>query len=156
MGEETRIYYGAWDPRGWEGSPPRGGVGIATLPRDRFAELMVDPTTTGSGNYQMQTTVSSFLTSALRVEGAPQRFFVNADGLGPDAMLKIELLDHRLQPLENYSGTQAAVVRTSGFQTPIVWNGKAALTDLPDRIRLRVTFAGAKKFDLRFSALYVQ
>ena len=36
VGDETWIYYGAWDPRNWESSPPRGGVGIAVLPRDRF------------------------------------------------------------------------------------------------------------------------
>lgn len=32
IGAQTLIYYGAWDPRNWQGAPPRGGVGIATLP----------------------------------------------------------------------------------------------------------------------------
>ena len=37
IGDQTFVYYGAWDPRK-TGSSPRGGVGIGTLPRDRFAE----------------------------------------------------------------------------------------------------------------------
>lgn len=155
VGERTLIYYGAWDPRNWENAPPRGGVGIATLPRDRFGHLVVDKTTTGPGNYQMTTTVSSFMTKSLTIDrGASPRFFANADGLGEEAVLKIELLDSRLGPLAKYSGMNAAIVRTSGFQTPILWNGQSEPNDLPDQIRVRVTFEGRKKADIRFSAIY--
>ena len=42
VGEQTFIYYGAWDPRHRESVPARGGVGIAVLSRDRFGELVVE------------------------------------------------------------------------------------------------------------------
>ncbi len=155
-GAETRIYYGAWDPRGWQGSPPRGGVGIATLPRDRFAELVVDTTTTGDGNYQMPATESRLMTASLELEDGIRQFFINADGLSDEATLKVELLNHRLQPLPGYGGAAAAVVRNNGFQTPLSWGGKTELDDLPDRIRIRVTFSGKHKTNARFSALYVR
>jgi len=157
VGDQTLIYYGAWDPRHWQGSPPRGGVGIARLPRDRFAVLSVDKTTTGKGNYQMPETQSEFLTAAIPLKGKdPQRFFVNADGLGAEASLKVELLSSNAVPLPEYSGENAAIVKTSGFQTPVLWNGRQEIENLPDRIRLRVTFEGQKKTEIRFSAMYVR
>ncbi len=157
VGDRTYLYYGTWDPRAWRNSPPRGGVGIALLPRDRFAELMVDETTTGDGNYQMPQTVSEFVTAAIPCENdAARRFYVNADGLGDSALLKVELLDHRAVPIPEYSGTNAAVVRQSGFQTPIIWNHREALEDLPERIRIKMTFDGDSKTDIRFSALYIR
>ena len=157
INNQTCIYYGAWDPRNWQGSPPRGGVGIATLPRDRFATLRVDETTKGKGNYQMTKTRSEFLTAAVNLKGkGPHRFYANADGLGKNASLKIELLNHNTIPIPEFSGKNAAILHKSGFQTPIQWNRKTDINDLPERIRVRVTFDGNQKTNLRFSALYVQ
>ncbi|HRX77603.1 MAG TPA: hypothetical protein P5307_01010 [Pirellulaceae bacterium] len=156
IGDKTLIYYGAWDPRGWEQSPPRGGVGIATLPRDRFADLVVDKTTEGSGDYQMRTTASRFLTTALPIKAGTRRFYVNADGLSEDARLRIELLDNELSALPALSGASAAIVSQSGFQTPIVWNGKHEIEGLPDRVRLQVTFEGISNTHIHFNAIYVQ
>jgi len=157
IGDQTFVYYGAWDPRHWQGSPPRGGVGIVTLPRDRFATLRVDETTKGKGDYQLPKIKSEFLTKAVNLDGKKShRFFVNADGLSEDAHLKIELLSYNAIPLPGYSGKNAALLSKSGFQTPIQWNGKTDIKDLPDRIRVRVTFEGKQKTNIRFSALYMQ
>jgi len=51
IGDQTFIYYGAWDPRptGRVKTPPRGGVGIAVLPRDRFGDLVVEEAGKGRG-----------------------------------------------------------------------------------------------------------
>lgn len=157
VNEQTLIYYGAWDPRVWESSPPRGGVGIATLPRDRFADLIVDSTTEGSGDYQMKKTVSSFMTRSLTIDNAaPRQFYLNADGLHDSATLRIELLDHEMNPLPAYSGRHTAIVSNNGFQTPIVWGSRSLIENLPDRIRLRVTFDGSRKSRIRFNALYIR
>lgn len=155
VGDKTYIYYGAWDPRSWQKAPPRGGVGIATLPRDRFADLVVDKTTKGTGNYQMQKTASEFITKSLRINGE-RKLFVNADGLGDDATLKVELLSHALKPLPAYSGRNAAIVRKSGLQTLMHWNGNHLVGDLPDRIRVKVTFQGKQNTRIHFSAMYVR
>ena len=156
VGDETWIYYGAWDPRSWESSPPRGGIGIAVLPRDRFADLVVDESTKGPGDYQMEETVASFLTQSIEIEEGVRRFFVNAAGLGENARLKIELLDHLLQPLAGFSGEHAASVSTNGFQTPVRFGGRAEVAGLPERVRTRVTFEGRKRSDIRFSAMYIR
>jgi hypothetical protein len=98
---------------------------------------------------------SEFVTAAVAVTPAT-RFFLNADGLGPDAALRIELLDERERPVVGYSGPDAAVVRQSGSQTPITWPATPSATPLPEHTRLRVVFAGRKNTAIRFSALYVR
>jgi hypothetical protein len=156
IGTQTFIYYGAWDPRRREGTAPRGGVGIAVLPRDRFADLVVEEAGRGRGDYQLPEITSEFVTAAVPIpRGGAPRFYLNADGLGEAAALQVELLDELERPLRGYSGAEAAVVRESGFQTPVVWSGKSAPAELPDRIHLRVVFAGARRAEIRFSALYL-
>jgi hypothetical protein len=152
VGDKTYIYYGAADPRTWTPGdkpiPPRGGVGLVTLPRDRFGDLRVRDYGEGA---------SEFVTSSINVKGkGARKLYLNADGLGTDAVLKVELLTHDEQPLKGYSGKDAATVTQSGFQTPLTWNGKEAVKGLPERFRIKVSFDGAKKADIRFSALYVQ
>jgi len=155
IGEQTLIYYGAWDPR--HGGDPRGGVGIVTLPRDRFGYLAVSEKTKGKGDYQTAEIVSEFMTSPVELEGdGPHRFYINADGLGEDATLRVQLLAHNGAPLPEFSGDNAAIVRDSGFQVPVVFKGKAAASGLPDRVRVKVTFEGEKNKDIRFSAMYVR
>ena len=157
IGGKTYIYYGAWDPRNWRKSPRRGGVGIATLPRDRFGDLRVDLRTQGKGNYQMRKTESSLLTKAVTLKsGSPHLVFINASGLGKDARVKVELLDAKLRPLPKYSGKNAAIIESSGFQTRVAYNGNTWLYNLPNRIRLRVTFEGKRKTDIRLSAIYLK
>jgi hypothetical protein len=84
IGDQTFIYYGAWDPR--QRGAARGGVGIATLPRDRFGDLVVELAGKGPGDYQLPEITSELVTAALPVSGkGSHRIFVNADGLGSDA-----------------------------------------------------------------------
>lgn len=157
IGDQTFVYYGAWDPRGWEGAPPRGGVGIVTVPRDRFGDLVIDPTAIGSGDYQVPDLAGSFVTAAVPLKKASvQRFYLNADGLGQNAALKVELLDKHLKPLPGWSGREAAIVRQNGFQAPIAWAGKTDLRGLPEQVRLRVTYEGREATSIRFSALYIR
>lgn len=150
VGDKTFLYYGAADPRTWTAGdkpiPARGGVGVAILPRDRLGDLRVRDY--GEGE-------SEFITTKVPGRGGP-RFYVNADGLGEDASLRVELLTADEQPVSGYSGARAAVVRQSGFQVPVLWSGQEATTGLPDDVRIKVTFTGARKTDIRFSALYVQ
>ncbi len=149
IGEETFIYYGAWDPRHWQNKPERGGVGIAVLPRDRFGALMVDESGKGPGDYQLPEITSEFVTASVPMKG-PQRFYINADGLGADAALEIELLDDKERRLPGFS----AGVRQSGFQTPITWKDNSG--KLPGRIRVHVTFTGKLNTGIRFNALYLK
>ncbi|MCB1077522.1 MAG: hypothetical protein KDM64_06795 [Verrucomicrobiae bacterium] len=158
VGDQTFLYYGAWDPRHWVDTPERGGVGIATLPRDRFGALVVDETAQGPGDYQLPEIVSEFVTSPVSVAvkaGENPRIFVNAEGLGDEAWLRIELLDSMERPLSGYAGEAAAMVRQSGFQAPVNWQAISERRELPEKVRLRVIYEGAKKTAIRLSAIYL-
>ena len=160
--DKTYIYYGAWDPRVHQdetGLPPRGGVGLATLPRDRFGDLVVEPSAFGGGDYHIpaEEAVCEFITAPVAVKaGAPVRLHFNVDGLGPQAAIRVELLSHDLRPLPGFSGPDAAVVRQNGFQVPVAWGGRSAPGGLPERVRIRAVYEGAHREDIRFSALYVR
>jgi hypothetical protein len=148
IGEQTYIYYGTWDPRPTGGPEmPRGGVGIAALPRDRFGDLVFDPSNEGPGDYQLPQVTAELVTTSLSVKNP--RFYINADGLSEDAALRIELLDHLERPIPGYETR----VTQSGFQMPIQW-GKPGR--FPDRVRLHVIFEGPKRADIRLSAIYVK
>lgn len=151
IGEHTFFYYGTWDPRPTGGKPqPRGGIGIAALPRDRFGDLVVETAGEGPGDYQLPMVVAEFITSSIAVK--QPRFFVNADGLSDEARLRIELLDHLESPIAGCTGERAAIVTQSGFQSPVEWKTH---NRLPDRVRLRVVFEGKRRTDIRLSAIYV-
>lgn len=148
IGDQTFVYYGAWDPRGTGGPEvKRGGVGIAMLPRDRFGDLVVETAGEGPGDYQLPKVVAEFVTAPVSVKNP--RFFVNADGLSEEAVLRVELLDHLEHPIQGCT----ASVSQSGFQTPIEWKAAGAL---PGRVRLRVIFEGKQRTNIRLSAIYVR
>lgn len=154
VADRTLVYYGTWDPR--IKNAPRGGVGIATLPRDRFADLVVEESGKGTGDYQLPVVQSEFVTAAMQLKSnTSYRFFINADGLGAEAFLKIEVLGKDEKPLPGFSGEEAAIIRQSGFQTPIAWEGTKELRSRMEPIRLRVSFEGKRNAEIRFSALYV-
>lgn len=151
IGDQTLIYYGAWDPRSWRDSPPRGGIGIAVLPRDRFGDLRVDERTKGKGTYQLENPQCELVTKSLAIKGPrPPKLFLNAHGLGPDAALELNLLHHDLKPIPGYSAT----VRENGFQVPVEWKKPRRFAD--DRVRIRVRFVGGNKKDIRLHAIYLQ
>ncbi|HYF36348.1 MAG TPA: hypothetical protein VD994_13725, partial [Prosthecobacter sp.] len=100
---------------------------------------------------------SEFVTTTLEAKaGADKRLFVNAEGLGPEASLKVELLSHDEKPLPGYAGADAAVVSQSGFQSAVTWKGKNTLTGLAEKYRIKTAFEGARKSDIRFTAFYLQ
>ena len=69
IGEQTFIYYGTWDPRPTGGPEmTRGGVGIAALPRDRFGDLVFDPSNEGPGDYQLPQVTAELVTASLSVK----------------------------------------------------------------------------------------
>lgn len=159
VGDQTLVYYGAWDPRvniPGVPLPPRGGVGIAVLPKDRFGDLTVDLRAEGDGAYQIPEVTSEFVTASVvlgRRHRSP-KFFVNAEGLGAQAKLRFELLEHDYTPIPGYSGDNAAVVDIDGFRTPIAW-ARSRGRRLPEKIRIRGYFDGEQNTDIKLSAIYI-
>ncbi|MSU64949.1 MAG: hypothetical protein EXS38_02340 [Opitutus sp.] len=144
VGEQTYIWYGAWDPRPGLAYPPRGGVGLAVLPRDRFAAFRVR---NGAQSAELVTT-------KVRTRSSRPRLFLNVEGLGSEARVLVELLDARLGAIAGLAGADAAVVDRSGFRTPVLWKNPA--TSLPAEYCARLTFDGVARDRIRLCAIYLE
>ena len=134
--DETWIYYGAWDPRcGPDNYQPRGGVGIAKLPRDRFGFLAQAKETS---DWRPCDLPASLVTTAVSCDPTALKF--NVEGVSNDAPLRVELLTETEQPIPGFSGEQAGLVATDGFESPVAWPSAASASALPERAKLRVEF----------------
>ena len=81
---------------------------------------------------------------------------LNADGLSENAFLRIELIDKYGELVRNYSGESAAVVKTSGLKTKVVWPGGELIKCANASYRVRVTFAGADAAKIKFYVGYLE
>ena len=151
VGGKTYIYYGSWDPRPSNEVagfvyPPRGGLGLATLERDRFGYLCL----------RKESTVADFITAGISlVRAGPLKVFINATGLSENANLRIEILDELERPLPSYSDSRAAIINQNGLRVRAIFATELKSEALPSTIRLRVAFEGAGSHQIKFSALYL-
>lgn len=152
IGDSTFIYYGSWDPTVTGGKEtPRGGVGIAFLPRDRFGYLCFDGSNEGPGDYQLPQTEAELVTSTQKINHP--EFYLNAEGLHSEARVRVELLDSQEKPIRHYSGAEALLVKQSGFQVPLIWPQSSGL---PEQIRFRLSFEGKERSSIKLSAIYIR
>jgi hypothetical protein len=142
IGDETLFWYG-----GWDGDVRRADVhtevGLATLRRDGFGAL----------SPKEPDQPASLLTALLTLDG-PGKIWVNADGLSPQAQLRVELVDELERPLGRYSGSESLPLERSGVRLPVSWKSGGAEVR-PGRFRIRVRFEGARRSEIRLFALYV-
>jgi hypothetical protein len=88
-----------------------------------------------------------------KLQASEEKFRTLFEGAS-DAIFLMQ--DDRERPLPDFSGKAAAIVRQSGFHTPVTWQRQTSIAGLPERIRLKATFEGEQKTRICFSALYVQ
>jgi hypothetical protein len=140
IGDQTYMYYSSWDlSADFQNKFPHSSIGLATLRRDGFGYL----STLHDGEAQLTSTVIAFPHGFSGVR-------LNADGLGDDSSLRLELLDASGNPLPGYS----AVVVQSGVSVPVSW--KQTLSTLkPGGYRLRVHFDGNNRKAIHLYAIYV-
>jgi hypothetical protein len=145
MGDQTFIYYGSWDISQENRRPPQ--IGVVMLPRDRIASLSLrDP-------------VPAHCTSQ-PIANDPSRsrgLWLNADGLGENAVLRVELIDKKGEPVAGYAGAAAAVVKNSGLKVKVVWrDGKDSIRCSNAAFRIRIAFEGAQAVQVKFYAAYLE
>ncbi len=144
VGDETYIWYGNWDLSAGGNTETHGAVGLLTIRRDGFGSLSpMNP----SGP-------ARFVTCPLEVTGTG-RLVVNAEGLSPDASLRIELVDDLERPLPAYAGENAAIVRDSGVRSGVRWPRGGGVGPLERPFRVRVSFEGPRRDQIRLYAMYV-
>jgi hypothetical protein len=142
IGDQTHIYYGAWDPS--SGGVAKGAVGLATMRRDGFGYL----STREKGDGQFTTRPLTNLRSA--------SLSINVEGVSQEAVLRIELIDKTGNAIEGYSGRDAAVVADSGLSVKVSWSGRTKIEVSNAAIRLRVSLTGPQAHQVKFYAAYLE
>src|SRR6185295_2890776 len=141
-GDKTYIWYGGavGDHKAIEHDCD---VGLATFPRDRFGYLY--PRKPGA-NW----TSRSLAETAGGVELA-----INAQGIGENSHIEVDILDHQFVPVPGLSGDSAGRVKRSGLRELVSWGDKYAVAlDKPWRIRARFVGEEAEATNMRFYSLY--
>lgn len=127
VGGETRIYHGRWRNAGQKAEDIaayyRAEVALATLPRDRWGALALNPgAETG--------TVCSAPVTLPKSGGA---ITLNADGV---AGLTVELLDERFRSIPGFAA--GCVAGADGLDCPVEWPGHALAELGGQRLRVQV------------------
>jgi hypothetical protein len=127
VGDETRIYHGRWRNAGLRAEDIaayyRAEVALATLPRDRWGALALNP---GSNE-------GTICSTPIAIPASGGALTVNADGV---AGLTVELLDVQFRPIPGFAA--GPVTGADGFDCPVDWSGHA-LTELKGRtVRIQV------------------
>jgi len=144
VGDETYLWYGVWDLSAGSDREAPGAVGLLTMRRDGF----------GSLSPMNALGPAQFVTCPVEAADASQ-LVLNADGLSPDASLRIELVNELEQPLPAYAGENAAVVAEPGVQVQVRWPRGDVAVSLDHAVRLRVHFEGPQRDQIQLYALYL-
>lgn len=144
--DKTYIWYGAGSDDTGRGPAVenQAEVGLATLPRDRFGCLR--PGSAGA----------TWTSQTLPAMPGGAEIALNIDGLGPGAVIHVELLDAAFSPTPGYSGDKAARLQQSGLRQVVSWADGKSLVTIGHPWRIRARFDGDKSSASRFYCLYVK
>ena len=112
------------------------GVGLLTLPRDRFGYFSKLLTVSQERNpaYNVKRDASC-LTRQLRLS-RPFRLYANVGQVSPEATLRVALVDDAERPLEGYTGQ----LSTDSFKAPVTWQGNRQTLPTGTPFRIKVTW----------------
>lgn len=143
VGDETRIYHGRWRNVGQKAEDVathyHAEVALATLPRDRWGGLGLNPGVEEGA-----------ICSAPVVVGQDGAIRINADGVSG---LSIDLLDERFQPLVGFAGGQVA--GPDGLDCLVHWAGKSLAELGGQSVRVQVSIQKTDEALPRVYALYL-
>jgi len=144
VGDETRIYHGRWRNAGQKAEDIaeyyRAEVALATLPRDRWGALGLNPGTD-----------TGVICSAPVVVPGGCELRLNADGV---AGLSVDLLDERFNPIPGFTGGRVA--GPDGLDCPVHWEGHALAELSGSSVRVQVNLANQGGSQPRVYALCIR
>ena len=156
VGAETRIYYGRWLNAEETSSCNYSDVALATLPRDRWGALGLDPVSTDA--HRTDTTpppAEGMIWSApIHLPAGPVRVVLNADAA---RAMSVELADECFTPLARYAGANHGCLEADdGLDCVVSWPG-GDLSALAGRhVRLGIRLERRGGMDPRLYAVYLR
>lgn len=140
VGDETRIYHGRWRNAGQKAEDIAAHYGaevaLATLPRDRWGALALNPKA-GAGAVCSAPVLLPSGTCELRI---------NADGT---AGISVDLLDEAFVPLPDFQDGRLS--GAGGLDCPVHWRGHGLGERAGGTVRVQVRF---QRLDQRLPRLY--
>ena len=139
VGDEIWIYYNG-KPTDVEVNNPKfpdsqrvgNSVGLAKLPRDRFASI-------NAGDK-----VGALITRPIDFQGS--RLHVNA-AVAQGGELRVEVLTHDGKPISGYHAADCVPIDGDGIDLPVSWKATAKLVGLDhSQVRFRFQLKNAKLF----------
>ena len=95
------------------------------------------------------------ISQPLSLGGKPARVYLNIDGIGELAHVKVEVLNERFEPITGYSAKEHTDNLDPGFRQHVLWSGLDSVSsDIP--IRIRINFKGVRPEDIRLYAIYLE
>ena len=154
LDDEIRFYYGGYagGATGADNLIGASGVGVATIPRDRFAGVRP---VERSDQATLKTPAENVGQVTLKpVELAKDSTItINADARGGE--VRVELLDEELRRVHGFSRDEATVIRGDSLRHAVTW-GRKSLADLPPgRYHLRAHLDRALLFAVSITPRYV-
>ncbi len=145
VGDETRIYHGRWRNAGLNAQDIaahyRAEVALATLPRDRWGALGLNPK------------VESGTIASLPVEITLHHTQVALNADGASGIL-IDLLDEKLRPIPGFDSGQTQELQ--GLNCPVHWNGRSLKELVGQKVCVQARLKRVDKTQPRLFAIYVQ
>jgi len=139
VGDEIWIYYFAApteletdNPKYPKSAPIDWSVGLAKLPRDRFASI-------NAGDK-----IGTLITRPVDFQGS--RLHVNA-AVAQGGELRVGVLTHEGKPISGYRAADCVPIHGDGIDLPVSWKAKAKLVGLDHfQVRFRFQLKNAKLF----------
>jgi len=135
VGDELRLYYGAWRKEHSAGSENDGAIGLATLRLDGFVSLKATDR------------CGTIVTKPFNLQGRSLQ--VNADA--DKGELRVEILDQTGKQIEGFAAADCRPITRYGLRHNVTWSAKKQLGDLKGKtIRLMFVVKDAELYSFRF------
>jgi hypothetical protein len=152
VGDSTYIYHGRWRNAGNTAEDEhlyRGEVALATLPRDRWGVLGLNPPVPGFCPEE-----GMVCSAPIALPAGGGEVVINADGAEG---ISVELLDEHFRPAPGFSGAQAGTLAGSGgLDCPVRWPGTSLAKLGAQTVRVQLRLRRRGNTDPRLYAVYLR
>jgi hypothetical protein len=142
--DKTYIWYGAWDMTK-PSYPPRGGVGLVVLERDRFGYL-------ASNKIQETSSLETRIIKKDEIVGSQIKLYLNVDGVSKENPIRVELVDEFGVPIPSYSGENASTVSQNGLYQNVEWK-KNDYAKIDTNFSIKISFP--QDSNVKLYAMYI-
>ena len=148
--DEIRFYYGAYSQGATGGDDLHltSGIGLAVMPRDRFAGLQPLPQTAQPALNRTLQDIGQVTLKPLRFQGRTQ-LFLNADAAA--GSIRVEVLDAQGKRVRGLSAEDALPIRGDSLRHPVRWRSSSLSALPPGEYLLRLHLEKATVYSLTLS-----